>query len=181
MPQARPTPTNRPPAADPTAEKLCPACGRRFAWRRKWKACWEQVRYCSDACRRRRTDKRGQRWREVVIDLLRQRRPGTTICPSEAARRLQPDDWRRHMEDVRRAARQLAAEGQLEICQRGQVIDPTTIRGPIRLRLPASATLSQHPSPTMNSNGLLVTGNEWRVRQTPGLCPPTRQPSIRNG
>jgi hypothetical protein len=34
--------------------KPCAACGRPFAWRRKWAACWDEVRYCSDACRRQR-------------------------------------------------------------------------------------------------------------------------------
>jgi hypothetical protein len=32
--------------------KMCAACGRPFAWRRKWARDWENVRYCSDACRR---------------------------------------------------------------------------------------------------------------------------------
>ena len=32
-------------------EKICVACGRPFAWRRKWARDWDQVRYCSDACR----------------------------------------------------------------------------------------------------------------------------------
>ncbi|WP_407696973.1 DUF2256 domain-containing protein [Skermanella mucosa] len=34
--------------------KPCAVCGRPFAWRRKWAAVWEEVKYCSDACRRRR-------------------------------------------------------------------------------------------------------------------------------
>jgi hypothetical protein len=43
-------------------EKNCAACGRPFAWRKKWERDWEQVRFCSEACRRnkhaeaRRTD-----------------------------------------------------------------------------------------------------------------------------
>jgi hypothetical protein len=32
-------------------EKTCLACGRPFAWRKKWARDWEQVKYCSDACR----------------------------------------------------------------------------------------------------------------------------------
>jgi hypothetical protein len=32
-------------------EKICAACGRAFAWRRKWAKDWDEVRYCSDACR----------------------------------------------------------------------------------------------------------------------------------
>lgn len=33
--------------------KPCAACGRPFAWRKRWAACWEEVRFCSDGCRRR--------------------------------------------------------------------------------------------------------------------------------
>ncbi|MDN2581537.1 DUF2256 domain-containing protein [Aquibium sp. ELW1220] len=35
--------------------KTCAACGRPFAWRRKWRKDWDQVKYCSDACRRKRS------------------------------------------------------------------------------------------------------------------------------
>jgi hypothetical protein len=31
--------------------KLCVACQRPFAWRKKWERDWENVRYCSDRCR----------------------------------------------------------------------------------------------------------------------------------
>ncbi len=31
--------------------KTCTTCGRPFTWRKKWAANWEQVKYCSDACR----------------------------------------------------------------------------------------------------------------------------------
>ncbi|WP_424361478.1 DUF2256 domain-containing protein [Methylocystis parvus] len=32
-------------------EKICLACGRPFAWRKKWRACWEEVKTCSERCR----------------------------------------------------------------------------------------------------------------------------------
>jgi hypothetical protein len=32
-------------------KKICAACGRPFAWRRKWAREWEAVRFCSAACR----------------------------------------------------------------------------------------------------------------------------------
>jgi hypothetical protein len=32
-------------------QKTCAACGRPFAWRRKWERVWDEVRFCSDACR----------------------------------------------------------------------------------------------------------------------------------
>jgi hypothetical protein len=37
-------------AAQP-ADKVCAACARPFAWRKKWARDWDQVRFCSDACR----------------------------------------------------------------------------------------------------------------------------------
>ncbi|MBD1209910.1 MAG: DUF2256 domain-containing protein [Ignavibacteria bacterium] len=34
--------------------KICSQCGRPFAWRKKWEHNWDSVRYCSDACRRKK-------------------------------------------------------------------------------------------------------------------------------
>ena len=31
--------------------KLCQTCGRPFAWRKKWKKVWNEVKYCSERCR----------------------------------------------------------------------------------------------------------------------------------
>ena len=39
--------------------KVCAACGRPFAWRKKWARVWDDVRYCSDACRRSRRAREG--------------------------------------------------------------------------------------------------------------------------
>lgn len=32
--------------------KVCAGCGRPFVWRRKWERVWDEVRFCSDRCRR---------------------------------------------------------------------------------------------------------------------------------
>ncbi|APE43082.1 DUF2256 domain-containing protein [Sulfitobacter alexandrii] len=40
-------------------EKTCATCGRPFVWRRKWADCWDDVKYCSDRCRRDKPDTRG--------------------------------------------------------------------------------------------------------------------------
>jgi hypothetical protein len=34
--------------------KPCAVCRRPFTWRRKWARVWDEVRYCSEACRARR-------------------------------------------------------------------------------------------------------------------------------
>jgi hypothetical protein len=31
--------------------KTCAVCGRPFQWRKKWKAVWDDVKYCSERCR----------------------------------------------------------------------------------------------------------------------------------
>lgn len=36
-------------------EKICVVCQRPFAWRKKWQDCWDEVKYCSERCRRRRS------------------------------------------------------------------------------------------------------------------------------
>lgn len=35
-------------------EKICCVCQRPFAWRKKWRLVWDEVKYCSQACRRQR-------------------------------------------------------------------------------------------------------------------------------
>jgi hypothetical protein len=38
--------------------KLCQACGRPMTWRKAWERNWEQLKYCSDACRKRAASRR---------------------------------------------------------------------------------------------------------------------------
>ncbi len=76
---------------------------------------------------------------EQAIDaLLDDRRAGATICPSEAARAVDPEGWRELMPAARAAAGRLAAAGQVEVTQRGEVVDVATARGPVRVRRPQS-------------------------------------------
>ncbi len=71
----------------------------------------------------------------AIGDLLDQRAEGKTICPSEAARAVFGDDaFRPHMDDVRAVAFDLVDRGELEVTQKGEVVDGRTARGPIRLR-----------------------------------------------
>lgn len=118
----------------PPEPKTCASCGRRIEWRKKWERDWEQVRYCSTACRKRGVTRTDQELQDAIVDLLDHRKGGATICPSEAARRVDPDGWRELMEPARRAARRLVADGEVEITQGGHVVDPSTAKGAIRVR-----------------------------------------------
>lgn len=32
--------------------KMCPICNRPFTWRKKWAKDWDNVKYCSEKCKR---------------------------------------------------------------------------------------------------------------------------------
>lgn len=117
----------------PRQERICASCGRRIEWRAKWARDWDAVRYCSDACRRHGVTAEDRRLERAIIDLLAGRPATATICPSDVARAT-AEDWRPLMEPVRRAARRLVAAGEVEITQHGRPVDPSTARGPIRIR-----------------------------------------------
>ena len=120
------------PAALPS--KPCAACGRTITWRKKWERNWEEVKYCSDACRRRRVNDTDTALEQAILSLLDARARGATICPSEAARLVGEGDWRDLMEPARAAARRLVAAGDVVITHGGAVVDPSTARGSIRVR-----------------------------------------------
>ncbi|MET0449504.1 MAG: DUF3253 domain-containing protein [Aeromicrobium sp.] len=71
-----------------------------------------------------------------ILDLLASRAATSTICPSDVARQVAPDDWRPLMDPVRDAAQRLVDRGEVEITQKGEVVDLATVKGPIRIRLP---------------------------------------------
>ena len=117
--------------------KPCAVCGRAITWRKKWARDWDRVRYCSDACRRQSKGhaRRDEELAGAIRALLIERGEGKSICPSEAARRVGGESWRDLTEPARQAARRLVAAGEAEVTQNGRVVDPSTARGPIRVRL----------------------------------------------
>ena len=114
--------------------KTCASCGRTIEWRKKWARSWDDVKYCSDACRRHKVTDTDRALESSIRSLLDSRKGGATICPSEAAREVGGEDWRDLMEPARRAARRLVAAGEVEVTQGGKVVDPSTAKGPIRVR-----------------------------------------------
>jgi hypothetical protein len=117
--------------------KPCVVCGRTITWRKKWERDWEQVRYCSDGCRRAGVRPVDTALEDAVLRLLDARAAGATICPSEAARSVaeREEDWSALMEPARAAARRLVVRGDVEITQGGRVVaDPSHAKGPIRIR-----------------------------------------------
>jgi hypothetical protein len=59
-----------------------------------------------------------------------------STCPSEIARILFPDGWRKHMKDVLEVAIDLHSKGSVVITQKGMPVDVKNIKGPVRIKLP---------------------------------------------
>jgi hypothetical protein len=122
-------------AAALDGHKTCATCGRAFSWRKSWEANWDAVRYCSKGCRSRRPRELDHTLERTIVSLLEHRAAAASLCPSEAVRSVGGEDWRQLMERGRSAARRLVAEGLVVITQQGRVVDASTARGPIRVRL----------------------------------------------
>ena len=75
----------------------------------------------------------------AILELLAERDAGETICPSEAAKLVGGTETRRGWEGLmvpaRAAARRLVKAGRIVATQDGKVVDASTAKGAIRLRL----------------------------------------------
>ena len=116
------------------AEKVCERCGRTMQWRAKWAHNWNEVKYCSDACRKQRLTAVDTALEDAILQLLNARARDASICPSEAARAVGGESWQSLMEPARKAARRLVAQEKVQITQGGKVVDPSRAKGPIRIR-----------------------------------------------
>lgn len=61
---------------------------------------------------------------------------GKSIEPAEVAKHLQPEQWQRILPKVKAAAVGMMRQGHLVITKKGKPVDPTRVKGVIRLRLP---------------------------------------------
>lgn len=112
-------------------DRTCVSCGRRIQWRAKWAANWAEVRYCSADCRRRGVTQVDRDLEARILTLLM---AGSSIGSADAAHAVGGADWRDLVEPARRAARRLVSTGQVQIIQGGSVADPSTAKGPFRIR-----------------------------------------------
>jgi hypothetical protein len=65
--------------------------------------------------------------------LLRHRGPDKTICPSDVARVVFGEAFRARMQAVRAALFARVRVGELEVRQKGKVVQPDAARGPLRI------------------------------------------------
>lgn len=98
-----------------------------MTWRKSWERNFEQVKYCSDSCRRSRLTDADRTLEGDLLAALHRLRRGAVIDPDEMVSG--------EREAVRRAVRRLAARGEVEVVQSGRVVDPSHARGPFGVRL----------------------------------------------
>nr|WP_299283616.1 DUF3253 domain-containing protein [uncultured Tateyamaria sp.] len=78
----------------------------------------------------------------AILDGVARRGAGKTICPSEVARSLSPQEWRALMPHVRRVVQTLADVRQISVTQKGVPVSALSAKGPIRLGLPSGPVSS---------------------------------------
>lgn len=127
-------------SAGPGATKVCASCGRRIEWRAKWAKSWDDVRYCSAACRSRGVSSADRELEETIVETLRARPGGASIDLDQIKAPEGGGDASTQREQVRRAARRLADRGLVDWIQGGRRVDPSTARGRVDLRLTAEGS-----------------------------------------
>ncbi len=115
-------------------EDTCARCGRIMKPRKNWNRQSEAVKYCSKQCRRLRLRPIDRQLESAMLALLAERPASSTICPSEVAQSVRPASWKDILELSRMAARRLVAQGRVEIVQAGVRVNPSTAKGPFRIR-----------------------------------------------
>lgn len=103
-------------------------------WRKKWENDWENVRYCSTTCRRQRLSDFDEHLEHTIVALLSKRATDASLCPSEVARAIAPENWRPLMERVREAGRRLSQQDIVRWTQKKATVDPSRAKGPVRFR-----------------------------------------------
>ncbi|MEO1407204.1 MAG: DUF3253 domain-containing protein [Pseudomonadota bacterium] len=74
--------------------------------------------------------------RHAITDLVAMRGLGKTICPTEAAKAVDAENWRDLLKDVRAQAVVLAKSGEITIYRKGRPVDPDDFKGVYRLGVP---------------------------------------------
>ena len=121
-------------------QKYCTVCGRQMTWRKRWQRNWEQVRYCSKACRRRGLSSTDRQLETAIMGVLdtQATSDGISIQALTAELKTIPADHQpQHLVPAtKNAVRRLANSGSLEVRQHGRRVDPSTTKGPFTIRRP---------------------------------------------
>lgn len=106
--------------------KHCLSCGRPYEHNNE--------KYCSKSCSYERLQKKDLFIEQAITEKLDKIPENSTICPSQIARELFPENWRDQMERVRRASRRLVIKQKILITQKSTPVKSLNFKGPIRIK-----------------------------------------------
>ena len=77
-------------------QKSCSSCGRSFTWRKSFAKNWDAVKYCSNACRKRKLSKIDQQIENSILELLEAETYPTPLTSDQIADLLDFGDDKNH-------------------------------------------------------------------------------------
>ena len=115
-------------------QKSCSSCGRKFTWRKSFAKNWEDVKYCSKACRKRKLSKIDQQIESTILKLLVSQSHPTPVTTGQIADLLDFGNDKYLLESIKRAARRLEAKSFVIITQDGKRVDSSKAKGNLQIR-----------------------------------------------
>ena len=115
-------------------EKVCQSCGRKFRLRKSLKNNWEEVKYCSNACRKRKVTKFDKRIEILILELLETQPHQKSISTRDIAKTLYAKGEKKLFEPIKRAARRLELNDFVIISQDGKKVDSSKAKGHLHIR-----------------------------------------------
>lgn len=71
----------------------------------------------------------------TILNMATARGADKSICPSEVARVMFGENWRKEMQAVRDTAFDLAEQNRVIVMQKGKRVDRNNLKGPIRVKI----------------------------------------------
>tara|TARA_Y100000768_G_scaffold91694_1_gene66132 strand:- start:841 stop:1221 length:381 start_codon:yes stop_codon:yes gene_type:complete len=115
-------------------QKNCSSCGRSFTWRKSFAKNWEDVKYCSNACRNRKLSKIDQQIENSILELLEAETYSNPLSTDQIADFLDFGNDKNLLESIKRAARRLEMKSFVIITQDGKRVDSSTAKGHFQIR-----------------------------------------------
>ena len=115
-------------------QKNCSSCGRSFTWRKSFAKNWEDVKYCSNACRNRKLSKIDQQIENSILELLEAETYSNPLSTDQIADFLDFGNDKNLLESIKRAARRLEMKSFVIITQDGKRVDSSTAKGHLQIR-----------------------------------------------
>ena len=50
--------------------KICITCNKPFTWRKKWEKTWEEVKYCSEGCKKNKANLNRKTERIILVSKM---------------------------------------------------------------------------------------------------------------